>query len=233
VAHVRVERLAAGRHQEDSAEHEKPVHSVAREEVDRVHRIDRSQHLKEKQSDQDRDGDRHDEGPEDRSRDLQTFHRGEDRDRRSDDAVSVEKSGAEDSQRDENPAKARGRLRVRAHEPHQREDSSLSPVVESKDVDGVLERHHDDQGPEDERQDSQNVFAPREDPVGGVKALSEGIEGTCADVAINHAQRGDAEDGQLPAAPRGAMRRRGGGRAGRLAPMPLLALGHGADSSVL
>src|SRR5947208_2137249 len=40
MAEVRVERLAAGRNEEDSAKNEKPVHAVGHEKTNGVHRID-------------------------------------------------------------------------------------------------------------------------------------------------------------------------------------------------
>ncbi len=128
--------------------------------------------LKEKQTEEDDDRDGNDKLREVRGRDVQAFDRGEDRDRRSDDAVAVEQRGSEESEWHDETSQTRLLAALRLDETHQRENPALPPVVEPQDVHVVLESDDDDQRPEDERENAHHVGSRRLDAVRAEKALA-------------------------------------------------------------
>ena len=83
-------------------------------------------------------------------------------------------------------------------ERHEREDAALAAVVSPHDEDEVLDRHDDGQRPEDEAEHPEHVPGRRLDSVVAVEALAQGVERTCADVAVDDAQRPQAQREQLP-----------------------------------
>ena len=87
---------------------------------------------------------------------------------------------------------------------HQREGAALAVVVGAQDEDHVLERHDDDQRPQDQGDHPEHHLAGQgAGPAagGGGEAFLEGIERAGADVAVDHA---DGAEGQGPEGGRGA-----------------------------
>ena len=87
---------------------------------------------------------------------------------------------------------------------HEREGAALAVVVGPQDEDHVLERHDDDQRPQDQGDHAEHHLA-REGGVArmpgcGGEALLEGIERAGADVAVDDA---DGAEGQGPEGGRG------------------------------
>jgi hypothetical protein len=158
--------------------------------------LGRAATLDPEQRDQDAQRNRHDVGRKHRCRHLQPLHRREHRDGRRDQAVAVEQRGAEQPEQDDRLPRAAGNSLVGQHPRHQRHDAALSLVVGTQDQRHVLEGDDDDQRPEHQRQDAQHVR--RRDwhrVVGIAEDFLERIERTGADVAIDHAESSEGEDG--------------------------------------
>jgi hypothetical protein len=136
---------------------------------------------------QHREGDRHDVRFERRCRNLQSLDRRQHRDRRGDDAVTVEQRRAEDAHDDQRAMHARLVVRVLAGQRHERHGPAFAVVVRAQYERHVLERDDDRQAPEDERQHAQHVVA-RDLDMAGVEHLSHGIEWAGTDVAVDDAQ---------------------------------------------
>ena len=148
--------------------------------------------LKEKEREEDAHRDGHDERPEDGCRDLQPLDGTENGDRRRESAVSVQERGTEkpERQQDRAPPAFRG---AGMDESHQGEDSALAAVVRAQDVDVVLERDHDDQRPEDQRENAENVLGVDGHRVRTEEALANRIQRTGPDVAVDDADGGQTE----------------------------------------
>ena len=150
--------------------------------------------LHQKQPDQDDDGDRHDERLEDVRRDAKPFDRAQHRDRRRDHAVAVEQRRAEQADRDER----RGGTILPpfdADQRDQRQDAALALVVGAHHEQQVLDRHRDDQRPEDQRQHAEDVagVTPGSACDAG-EAFAQRVERARADVAVDDAERGEDEE---------------------------------------
>ncbi len=131
-----------------------------------------------------------------------------------DHAVAVEERDLDQSEEQHRPAFFRPGARS-ARKRHQRHDATLAVVVRAHHEEDVLDRDHQHQCPGDQRQHAVN---PRRRHRGRpLKALPHRIKGRRADVAVDHAERGD---GQVPLdRSRGVGARRGGvrGRCSRFA----------------
>jgi hypothetical protein len=133
---------------------------------------------------------------EQRRRHLQALDRGQHRDRRRDQAVAVEQRGAEQAEQDHRLPLAAANPLIGEDAGHQRHDAALALVVGAQDQRHVLERDHDDQRPEHQREDAQHVLRrDRHRVVGVAEDFLEGVQRAGADVAIDHAERGQGEDG--------------------------------------
>ncbi len=231
MAEVRVQRLAAGRHQEHRVEDEVAGPSVGEEELHRVVRIHGEQHhgrahdaahaqgrdhgepdegqrpedgahlrgavaLDGEQQHEDHHGDRHDVGVEVRRRHLQALHRAQHRDRGRDHRAAVEHRGPQHAEQDQHAARAALRVAVGAQQREQREDPALAAVVGAQHEDHVLERDHEHQRPEDEREDAEDVAFGGRDGVLPGEALAQRVDGARADVAVHDAEHGYGEHGE-------------------------------------
>jgi hypothetical protein len=144
--------------------------------------------LRDEQHDQQRQGQRDHERFELGGLDLESFDRAQHRDRRGQHAIAVEQRGAEQPG-PENPAVGASQRRPQRQH-HQRQDAALAAVVGAHQHDHVLDRDDQGQRPGDQRQDAVN---PRHRDHRSLKALLDGVERRRADIAINHAERGDRE----------------------------------------
>ncbi len=85
-----------------------------------------------------------------------------------------------------------------------------SPLLSARmTYDQVLHRDHQHQRPEDQRQHPQHVGGGEAHLERAVEALPQRVQGAGADVAEDHAQRGQRQDGQAAAAGRAAVGGRG------------------------
>ncbi len=84
---------------------------------------------------------------------------------------------------------------------HEGEDAAFTFIVGAEDADEVFDADEEDQGPEDERDDPEDVSAGGVDVVraGWAEAFAQRVDGAGADVAEDDAEGGDDEggDGQL------------------------------------
>ena len=123
----------------------------------------------------------------------QTLDRAQNRDRGRDHAVAVEQRGSEDAEHDERRAKTGSLCPNASSQAHEGQDPALAPVVEAEDVDVVLERDDDDQGPEDQRQDAEHVGVVGRHAMQAVEAFANRVQRARADVAVDDPDR---EQGQ-------------------------------------
>ena len=100
------------------------------------------------------------------------------------------RSTAEQAEADEEQRPAAHRARGERHEG---EDSAFAVVVGTQDVDVVLERHHDDERPDDEGEDAEHIAAGDRHCVRTEEAFTDGIQRAGPDVAIDDAERGEAK----------------------------------------
>jgi hypothetical protein len=89
--------------------------------------------------------------------DAEAFDGAEHRDRRGDDAIAVEQTGAEQRrQGGHTEAGARLDRRARRQERGQRQDAALAFVVGAQHEGEVLDHHHEQQRPQDEREHAEH-----------------------------------------------------------------------------
>ena len=167
-----------------------------------------------KQHQQDQHRERDDIGIERGGDELDAFDRRQHRQRRCDDGIAVEQRAADDAEQDDaaRPSAGRGALRQR----HQCERAALAVVIGPQQDHHIFQRDHDDQRPQDQRDDAKHRMrgrlaarACRSD------GLAQRIERAGADVAIDHADAADHERGKTGggmgvAMPVGRRRFRGG-----------------------
>ena len=182
--------------------------------------------LDREQADEDQAGDRNDEALEGWAGDGEPFDGRKHGDRRCDHAVAIEERRADDGQ-ERHPgdtADPAGGVAVAiGHEGQERQDPPFPAMIGPHHKDDVLHRDDEDQRPEHEREDAEKIGAVDGVAVGGgdMEAFFERVEGACADVAKDHAEREKrkAQDA-APASPMGV---RGGG-AGAMIHQRLLGL---------
>jgi len=146
----------------------------------------------EKQYD-DGNGDRNDERLETRRCNLQTLDRRKYRNRRCDHAVAVEHRRTEQPERHEEPACARAALCGAQYQREQGHHAALAAVVRPHHEHDVLERYHDYQRPEDQRQHAEDIGVRRGHSVAAAERFLHRVQRAGADVAEYHADRGDRQ----------------------------------------
>ena len=164
--------------------------------------------LQHEQPDQHRHRHRNDIGLQLGRDDLEALHRTEHRDRRRDHAVTVKQGGTGHTEQQQRSAQRRpvgDRLRCQCGE---REDAAFAVVVGTQDQDHVLQRHHQHQGPEDDRNDADDADGVQRHRVGRRKNGAHGVQRAGADISVNHPQGGQRRGRQ--ALLRGRHRRRHG-----------------------
>ena len=124
----------------------------------------------------------------------------QDRNRRRDHAVAIEQGGADHGQEchaGDLATLGRTRSESLGDDRQQGENSALAVVVGTHDEDQVLDRDHEDECPEHERQNSEQVggnagvLTSR-----GVQTLFQGVQRAGANVAEDHAERTENQCGQ-------------------------------------
>jgi hypothetical protein len=201
---------ARGVHRVDRDQHAGPAQHLApaeHREDDEPQRHHRPEHRTElagaaalhgEQDHEDDDADGHDERMKRGHDDAEALHRAEHGNRRRDHAVAVEHRRPEDAEAEQPPPQPILLLDAARHERRQREDAAFAAVVGPHDQRDVLERHHDDQRPQERRQDAEDVrrgYRQAELPGEG---RAQRVERARADVAVDDADRADDEWQHLP-----------------------------------
>jgi hypothetical protein len=171
-------------HDPDDAEHDerhKPGHHDRPEQdANDV----RSEALHHEQPDDDRKRDRQHERSEGRCLHRQPFDRAQHRDGGRDHAVAIQQRRAEDAEQHQEWASRREGRRVarwrlipssRQHERGERQDASFAVVVGVHHDGDVLQRHDDDERPDDQRQHAEHVAVIDRYGVRAVKTLADGV----------------------------------------------------------
>ena len=196
---ARIERGEHGRVLHDLGEAEQPEGR----EPDQHHRAEqrpdagRAAALDEEEAEQHEGRDRDDVGLERGRGGFEAFDRGEDRDRRRDQAVAIEQRQAGDREGGDEPAERRRPGHGARGEGSQREHPALAAIVGAQDEDDVLHGDDQDQRPEDERKHAQHGGLAQVQSPGVAEGLAHGVERAGADVAVDHAQRGERERAQV------------------------------------
>ena len=122
------------------------------------------------------------------------FHRAHHRDRWGDEGISVEQAGADDAEQHCRHASALAAGHETTHQGHQREDTALTVVVSTHHEDDVLDAHHQQDRPEDHRDDPHDVT------VGGSNGMVlhrehrlKGVEHRGSDVTKDDSQRSQGQ----------------------------------------
>ena len=149
--------------------------------------------LNRKQRDNDHQRHRHHGAAGVGTQDLQPLHRAQHRDCGRDQCIAVEQRRAKRCQHDDHALPAVAGSQRALHQREQRQDSALALVVGTHDQHHILERDHQQQAPEDQRQHSQYRQAVGGRSGGGERRL-ERIQRAGADISIDHAHR--ANDGR-------------------------------------
>ena len=147
----------------------------------------RPESLKREQPNENRDRDGHDVRLEHWSRDPQTLDGTQDGNRWRDDAVAVEHGRAEQRERNDPARSAERRCALRDEEGQQGEDASFATVSGAHEHRHVFHAHHEQQCPQEERDDAKDVLLGREDAARSVEGLLERVERTRPEVAKDDA----------------------------------------------
>ena len=162
-----------------------------------------SESLDREQGDEDHQRERKNEGMQHRLGHLEPFDRAEYRDRRRDDAVAVEQCGADESNREHEPNGAPlrscrlgiGPARAEC-QGEQREDAAFPIVVGPHDDRDVLDAHHHDQRPDEERNRPHDVAGGGRDCGRAVEARLQRVERARAEISEHDAQRAKRQNAQ-------------------------------------
>ncbi len=186
--------------------------------------------LQQEEPGQDRDRGRHDIGLEPRRRDIQAFDRAQHRDRRRQDAISIEKRCADHGQQDRRALSAGAGAHTTLDQARQGQDATLPLVVGAHDHGDIFDRDDQEQRPEDQREHPENCRLAERQAAACAERLPQGVERAGADIAEHDAHGADRQAGKPTAA--GAVRHTGGGGGVRAA-VPEAASRDGMHGSVL
>lgn len=163
-----------------------------RHEPDHADRPEKCRHagcpapLHEEQRHQNAQRDRDHIGRKCRQDQPQPLDRRQDRDRRRDRRVAREKRRARQCQDQD---RHRPAARRKTHQSVKRQDAALAPVVGPQQDEDVLDRHDQDQRPDQQGQDAQHLGHSGHRRPRRLQRLAEGIDRRGADVAVNHPDR--------------------------------------------
>ncbi|MDT4849564.1 hypothetical protein FQZ97_836880 [compost metagenome] len=146
--------------------------------------------------------------------DLQPLHRRQHGNRRGDHAVAVEQRRTDQAEDHQHRAQLRMRQRRAQRQGGQRHHPALALVVGTQDEEHVLQRHHPEQRPEDQRQHAEHAVMVDRHAIAADEHLLQGVQRAGTDIAIHHPDRGDQQaDGRA-------------GMAGVLVGIPCGSFGH-------
>jgi hypothetical protein len=171
---------------EEPQDHHRPEHS--RDPLG-APLLDEEQH--------DEDGDRHGDHPrlEGVRGDLETLDRAQHRDRRRDQAITVEQRRPEHSEGDDHPLRSRREPQPRHQQRGQGEDAALTVIVGAHHEHQVLDRDDDDEGPEHNRRHAVGIGAADLE-LGVLERFPERVQRARADVAVDDPQSAEREGEQ-------------------------------------
>ena len=150
--------------------------------------------LEDKERQQHRHTERHDEGREARIDDRQSFDGGNDRNCGGQHGIAEEEGGAYDADPKHDSALV---LQHVFDENDEGQDASFAFVVGAHQEDHIFDRDDQDQGPDEQRCDAEHCLAQIHCRIGHdcVQRLAHGVERACPDVSKNDP---DACEGQFP-----------------------------------
>lgn len=151
--------------------------------------------LNREEPDQDGGGDGYHVRVEHRCGYCQPLDSGQDRDGGCDRTVAVQESRPEEAEQDQVSALASVIAAGRRDQSGESEDPAFTIVVGPHDEEDVLDRDHDHQGPEDQREDPEDVDRVWIQTVGLAQRLPEGVQGTGAYVAVDDPESSERESG--------------------------------------
>src|SRR6516162_1277677 len=198
MTHIRVERLAAADRrqnargsadldQSEDAEHSKPQGHDGTEILADAFRATL---LHDKEGEQYDHSYRQDKGFERGYRHLEPLDGAQHRNRRRDHTVTVKERGARQAKHDQEP----GQVLAGSAPESQREERKYPPfalVVGAHDQEDVFDGNDKQEGPNQARQNAENIGLCQRQPMLGIEALAKRVDGTCSDVAEDDAKRRD------------------------------------------
>ena len=144
--------------------------------------------LHAKQADQNHNRDRQYEGSQHRRGHVQAFDGAQHRNGRCYRPVAVEQTGAEQTQ-EHQPVTHLTRFAAPGIEQcHQGDDAALPLIIGAQYKGQILDRYHQHQRPQNQRQHSQQIGPVEHRRAGTAEAFAQGVERTGTDVAEHHTQ---------------------------------------------
>ena len=153
--------------------------------------------LNQKQSDQDHQCNRHDEGCHPGCSQGDALDRGQHRNRRGDDRITVKERGSEDTQDCNQPGQDGPITNLIERIGQQGQHAPLASIVEAQDHQHIFERHHDGDRPEHHRQNRVDLLGRELQPMGLREGFLERIQRAGADVTKDDAQSPKYQGRQL------------------------------------
>src|SRR6516162_10547777 len=125
-------------------------------------------------------------------RHLEPLDGAQHRNRRRDHTVTVKERGARQAKHDQEP----GQVLAGSAPESQREERIYPPfalVVGAHDQEDVFDGNDKQNGPNQARQNADNIGLRYRQPMLGIEALAKRVDGTCSDVPKDDAERGENE----------------------------------------
>jgi hypothetical protein len=118
---------------------------------------------------------------------LEAFHRAEHRDSGSDDSIAVEERRTDEAERDDYLLEISVCIApLLLHDEREEcENAAFAAVICAEDEDQVFDADDENQSPDDERENAVDVLWRGGEPILRLEALTEGVERTRPDVAVD------------------------------------------------
>src|SRR4029078_10028616 len=152
--------------------------------------------LEDEQHDENDDRDDPDHVIQRRGSNLQSFHRAQHGDGWGDHSIAIQQGGSEQSERNKYPPAVA--FLPRPDQRQKRENPALAAGVGLHDAHDVLEGDDEIEGPEDERENAEDVVVGEGNAMGPGETLLERVQRTGADVAVDDPKSGERERGKRP-----------------------------------
>ena len=174
--------------QPQARQRQKPQHADRAEQLGHA---GRAMALHDEQPDQNPQRHRQHIGRQRRHDQPQTLDRRQHRNRRRDGGVPGKKCRPRQRQQQDRDRPLASR---QPHQRVQRQNAALTPVVGAQKEEHILDRHDQDQRPDQQRQDAQHLRRRRSRRASGPQRLAKGIDRRRADIAIDHPDRAQGQD---------------------------------------